>query len=211
MAEPSGHGLRIIIAVRPPEEGKSRLSPVLAPAQRAELNRRLFAHVAGVCRAFAGPDQCIVVSRSRELLDEARELGMTAVMERGSTLPGALAQGMEVAAAQGDGPVLTIATDLPRLSPSDLAAMADAAHGVDVVIAPDWTGQGTNALLLARPGLIPCRHGPDSCAAHVAEADRAGFRHALVKLPGLARDIDTPEDLAKEPAQTIYSLARKAR
>lgn len=192
--------MRIIIAVRPPEEGKSRLAPVLSLAERVDLNRRLFAHVAGVCRAFAGPDRCIVVSRSEDLLGQARKQRMTAVTERGSTLPAALAQGMEVAAGQGDGPVLTIATDLPALSPADLAAMADAAQGVDVVIAPDWTGQGTNALLLARPGLIPCRHGPGSRAAHVTEADRAGLRHVLVELPGLARDIDTPEDLARGPA-----------
>lgn len=192
MAEPC----RIVIAARPPEEGKSRLAPVLSQAERADLNHRLFTHVAAICRAFAGADNCFVVSRSPDLLDAARAQGMHAVTEHGRTLPEALAQGMAVAATQGNGPVLTIATDLPDLSHADLASLVAAGLDADVVIATDWKGQGTNALWLCRPGLIPFRHGPSSRAAHEAEAKRAGLRHAVVMQDGLARDIDTPEDLA---------------
>lgn len=207
MAEAQGQDLRIIIAVRPPEEGKSRLAPVLAPAERADLNRQLFAHVAGVCRAFAGQGNCIVVSRSNELLAAARDQGMQAIEEHGSALLDALAQGMVAAASQGDGPVLTVATDLPGLSCSDLAAIVEAGLAADVVIAPDWTGQGTNALWLVRPGIIPCRHGPGSRAAHVAEAEGAGLHYAQVELAGLAQDVDTPEDLARKPALALFKQA----
>ena len=65
----------------------------------------------------------------------------------------------------------------------------------DVVIATDREGEGTNALLLKRPGLIPLRFGPGSCAAHVGEAGRAGHRVSILRRPGLADDVDLPEHL----------------
>ena len=66
-------------------------------------------------------------------------------------------------------------------------------NGVD---RSDRTGTGTNALLLARPGLIPYRFGEGSLAAHRAAAEANGLRFAICERAGLATDIDQPEDLA---------------
>ena len=69
----------------------------------------------------------------------------------------------------------------------------------DVVAAPDRAGTGTNALLLARPGLIAYAFGEGSLAAHRAAAAASGLRFALCERAGLATDIDRPEDLALLP------------
>lgn len=195
MAERSAD-LRVLIAVRPVEEGKSRLASSLSDGERTALNQRLFDHVCGVCLSFVPAGRIFLVSRSRALLGQGRAWGMQAVAETGSGLNAALAQGAAAVAGAADGPLLTLATDLPGLTRDDLIAMENALRSAQVVIAPDHTGQGTNALAMARPGLVPFHYGAGSLAAHVAAARRAGLAHALVERPGLARDLDTPEDLA---------------
>ena len=75
--------------------------------------------------------------------------------------------------------------------------MDAAADGPAVVIAPDRLGTGTNGLALSPPGIIGFRFGAGSFAAHRAEAQAAGVEPAVVVRPGLAFDLDTPEDLAR--------------
>lgn len=183
---------RIIIAARPFEEGKARLSAALSPAARAALNMRLFDHVL----TAAGPERCIVISRSPALLDRARAAGAIGLAETGNDLNAALAQAAQTA---GEGPVLALSTDLPLLTPADIAAMIDAGTSADIVAAPDAAGTGTNALLMARPGLIPYSYGPGSFAVHREASLRSGLRFARIDRPGLAQDIDMPTDLARLP------------
>lgn len=184
--------LRIVIPVRAPERGKSRLAPALSGAERAALNRRFFDHVLGVALQVA-PGRCHVISRSPEMLARAEAAGAHPMVEWSEGLNPALEQ----AAAQlgGDASILSLSTDLPLLGEDDLQAMIAAGRCGPVVAAPDLAGTGTNALLLARPGLIPYRYGPKSLAAHRAEADRRALAFRALALPGLARDIDTPADL----------------
>ncbi|WP_324742623.1 2-phospho-L-lactate guanylyltransferase [Tsuneonella sp. CC-YZS046] len=189
--------LRVLIAVRPVEDGKSRLASVLPADKRSILNQRLFDHVCEIGLSFLPADRIIIVSRSRALLEQSRARGMEAVLEQGSGLNEALEQGAAVAASQGSGPLLALATDLPGLGHGDLAAMVEASRTADVVIALDHAGRGTNALLMARPHAIPFRYGPGSLAAHISAAREAGLAHVLVERPGLALDVDTAEDLAR--------------
>ncbi len=63
------------------------------------------------------------------------------------------------------------------------------------VIAPDRRREGTNALLLRPPGALAYHFGPDSFARHCQEARQRGLRLEVCERPGLALDIDLPEDL----------------
>ncbi len=62
------------------------------------------------------------------------------------------------------------------------------------VIAPDASGQATNALVLAPPDPDFFRFGPSSFAAHHDAAAARGVQFEIVRRPGLAFDLDTPED-----------------
>ena len=64
-----------------------------------------------------------------------------------------------------------------------------------VAIAPDKTGRGTNALALRPPDALRFSFGIDSFAKHRAAAGALPF--VVVDRPGLAFDLDTPEDLAR--------------
>ena len=74
------------------------------------------------------------------------------------------------------------------------------------VIAPDQQEQGTNALALAPPDPDFFRFGPDSFQAHLEAAKARGMTMRILRRPGLAQDLDTPEEYrryAKEqPAQS---------
>jgi 2-phospho-L-lactate guanylyltransferase len=66
-----------------------------------------------------------------------------------------------------------------------------------IVVAPDERDQGTNALLLSPPDIVPFAFGAGSFAAHVAAARRCCVAPAIVRRPGLAFDVDTAEDHAR--------------
>ena len=65
-----------------------------------------------------------------------------------------------------------------------------------VVIAPDASEQATNALVLSPPDPDFFRFGPSSFAAHLQAARARGATIETVRRPGLAFDLDTPDDLS---------------
>jgi 2-phospho-L-lactate guanylyltransferase len=60
------------------------------------------------------------------------------------------------------------------------------------------TDGGTNAVSMRPAGAMrTCFGEPQSARLHAALARDAGLAHAIVDLPGLAFDVDRPEDLAR--------------
>ena len=86
--------------------------------------------------------------------------------------------------------------DLPTLSSDDIRALLAAVpRPAGVAIAPDRAGTGTNGLAMRPASAIPFRFGVGSFAAHAAATAEAGVSVAVVRRPGLAFDLDTPDDL----------------
>lgn len=185
---------QIVIPVQPPEEGKSRLAPVLDTPARAALVERMFRHVLAVAVRCVPATQVRVVSRSPLLLNIAQACGALAVPEQCSGLNRAMEQA--AALCDPDLPLFALSADLPLLNPADIAAMLAALEHADVIAATDRAGSGTNALLLRRPGLIAYAFGEGSLTRHRALAEQAGHRFEVVRRPGLSSDIDEPADLA---------------
>ncbi len=184
-----------VLPVKPAAEGKSRLAGTLPLPQRVRLNRKLFRHtLATVCSVFA-PEHVIIVSRDPALLGIAAAAGTHALTEHGYELNEALTQALRFASPQ-DG-LLAISTDLPTLGEEDLRAML-AAPG-QAVLAPDRAGRGTNALLMRPAGCIPFSFGEDSLTRHRQAAEARGLEIGIISRPGLAFDLDLPEDLKRCP------------
>lgn len=186
--------LHIIIPVRPPEEGKTRLASALQPQARAALVEHMFRHVLSVATSATRPDCCLVVSRSAALRDIASAAGARVVAELGHGLNAALAQA--AGSLRTRDPLLALFADLPLLCAEDVVAMAAMLAEADIVAATDNAGIGTNALLLREPGLIDYRFGRDSLALHRAEAAKHGMRFSVIRRNGLSSDLDHPADLA---------------
>lgn len=94
-------------------------------------------------------------------------------------------------AAFGTAPLLIIHADLPLVSPSDVAALLEAAELHGTALATDRVGQGTNALALEDGRAFEFHFGPQSCSLHcVQDPDMP-----VLKCVGLSADLDTPEDI----------------
>ena len=175
--------------------GKSRLG--LEGEARVAANRGFLDHVLTVVASVLDVGNIVVISRDEDALAMARREGARTVLEGAeSDLNDALTAGARFAGERGALGVLSIFTDLPDLAAADLNAMIAAFTGDNLVIAPDEQGSGSNALLMV-PNALPYRHGPNSLWRHLEAAREAHAPFAIVRRPGLMRDIDTPAQYAE--------------
>jgi 2-phospho-L-lactate guanylyltransferase len=184
-----------IVPVKPLQRAKSRLAGVLNRDQRAELSRRMLVRTLDVLadirrwssRWSSAAIQGAGTGRKHRAAPDQRGAAS-------STAPGAGDRGSPpIRRLRG----LVLPADLPLLAREDVQSLI--AHDQNppvVAIAPDRHQQGTNALLIAPPGLIEYEFGPGSFARHVAQARAAGARVEICLLPSLALDLDAPDDLA---------------
>jgi 2-phospho-L-lactate/phosphoenolpyruvate guanylyltransferase len=72
------------------------------------------------------------------------------------------------------------------------------AHGPApaVTLAPSRDRRGSNAVACSPPDLLPLRFGDNSFLPHLQRARALGIEPRIVARPGLALDIDRPDDLA---------------
>ena len=187
---------RIIVPHRGLEQAKTRLAAVLDPAQRAALAEWLLRHVLDA--ALATEHEVVVISPDASLGAVAAASGAQLAVQHGLGLNAGLAQARDEALRDGVEVLAVLHGDLPDLAPADVTALLAAVSGPGpaVAIAPDAAARGTNGLALAPPDAIGFQFGRDSFAVHLAAAGGSGARLSVVERPGLAFDVDTPQDLA---------------
>ena len=100
-------------------------------------------------------------------------------------------------AAEGRDAMLTLPGDIPLVTAAETERLI-AAHlpAPSFTIAPSHDEMGSNAILMSPPDAVPLRFGDDSFRPHLAAARAAGIEPSVVRLPGIALDIDNPADLA---------------
>ena len=194
-----------IVPVKPFLRSKSRLSGVLTPQERAGLSREFLGHALDVLAQVAAITQTLVVSRDPAALALAHSRRARTVTEAGAPdLNAALRRATQVAVASRSQGVLVLPTDLPFLTVEHVDQLiAAAGDGPQVAIAPDRRDDGTNALYVSPPGLLAYAFGEHSFARHLELARAAGAHVRVCRLPGLALDVDGPEDWS------LYLSARK--
>jgi 2-phospho-L-lactate guanylyltransferase len=193
-----------IIPVKPFARGKSRLSALLGTAQRTALNRHLFGRVLDAVLGRFRHDRVVVVSADAVLLTLMRGLGVHALQESGAGLNAALGLACRFTAERRARAIAVLPSDLPALTSDDVAALLSALPNAPAcVIAPDDQEEGTNALALAPPAADFFRFGPESFQAHLGEAKARGMTLRILRRPGLARDLDTPDDYRQFARQQL--------
>jgi 2-phospho-L-lactate guanylyltransferase len=98
--------------------------------------------------------------------------------------------------ADGHGAMLTLPGDIPLVTAAEIERLI-AAHrpAPSFTIAPSHDKMGSNAILMSPPDAVPLRFGDDSFFPHLAAAEKHGIAPSVVRLPGIALDIDNPADL----------------
>jgi len=187
-----------VVPVKPLRRGKSRLANVLTVGERTQLNRYLFTHTLEVLQQVPTIERTLVVSRDSAALALARDHGAHTLQEQGnSQLNLALKRATMMLRASAVSTLLILPADLPMLAPEDVQALLDALPPAPgVALAPNAAGKGTNGLIVHPPGAIEYAYGPNSFERHLRLAQAARVAAAVVKRPGLARDLDWPQDLA---------------
>jgi 2-phospho-L-lactate guanylyltransferase len=153
--------------------------------------------------AAAGASRVIVVT-SAAIESAFEPLGVEVIADAGGGLIAACLQGIRAA---GAGPVAVMLGDIPTLRTAELADALELASQHPLAFVADADADGT-VLITA---LDPARHTPlfgaHSLAAHLA----AGYVElAVPEGAGLRRDVDTAEQLASIPVETLGPRTRRA-
>lgn len=192
-------GIVGLVPVRGFTTGKTRLAGELSLRARASIMQWMLRGVIDAALAAGVLDEIVVISPDTSVLAYARSLDdHVALVLQQPNDPGlieAVTAGRAWAAQRGASRLLVLFADLPMLSAPDVRAFV--AHPAEVVVATDRHGLGTNVLLtpiLGAGGDFQFRYGEGSARRHAAEADRLGLSFGMVRRPGTAFDLDTPED-----------------
>ena len=184
---------------------KSRLEPILDPGARAGLTLYMMGRVVSALRA-AGIENVCVVSPDHIVLEEARKRGAASLRQESRGLNPALDEGRLWAMERGASALLVLPADLPLLGAGDVReVLGGTGEEPSVVISPDGTHAGTNALLLRPPDALPFAFGPESYEAHLRAARERGLDVRVCERPHLAFDLDTADDLTRLKGRTGVS------
>jgi 2-phospho-L-lactate/phosphoenolpyruvate guanylyltransferase len=188
-----------VVPVKDLGETKSRLSSSLSPEERAVLTLWMLEHVLATLRETDGVERVGVVSPSPRVLSLVEEFDATALGQESRGLNNALEEGRGWAVSRGASSLLVLPADLPYLSAFDVRMLLNLLGEEEraVVISPDESGEGTNALLIRPPDAMPFAFGPGSYEAHLRTARERGLEPEICEDASLAFDLDTREDLAR--------------
>lgn len=181
------------------DRAKTRLAHVLAPAERYALARSMLRDVLAVLTRVRGLDGVAVVTPDPEVSALA-DASVTLVLDDPPNADHSSAARAATAEAgrRGARGVLVLSADVPLLTASEVErVLAIHGGGRGVTIATNRAGEGTNAIACTPPDAIALSFGRDSRRRHVRAARELGLPARCICPPGLALDIDTPEDLAE--------------
>lgn len=202
----------VVIPAKDFHGAKQRLAGLLQPRERSALARATLTDTLTACAQAAGLAGIGVVTGDRAVADLAASLGAEVLWEsqaRGQSE--AVARGGRECRRRGIPSMLTMPGDIPLLLAADVEALTAAAQAaVPVVMVPNREDTGTNALLLTPPDCLPVAFGDDSFRRHLRLCAERGLAVDVRRMPRLALDIDTPEDLAVFVARRIPSHSLQA-
>lgn len=190
-------GVWAIVPVKETGNAKQRLAGVLSAEIRQALALAMLEDVlAAVCGAkdlggvilvTADPQAIRLAARYRaEAIADGAHDGHT----------GAVTAGARHLTAHGRGTMLTLPGDLPLITTDEIEQLI-AVHrpAPSFTIAPAHDERGSNAIMMSPPLAMPLRFGEDSYFPHLAAARACGIEPQVLRLPGIAFDIDNPQDL----------------
>ena len=192
-------------AVVPVKEGwaaKQRLARALSSAQRQELAQTMLEDVLAALAMVSELASILVVTADAPAADTAARYGAEI---SGEAARDGHTAAVAAAACRLDARgwnMITLPADIPLVQGDDIRHLL-AAHrtamehsGRGFVIVPARDDRGSNAILCSPAGAVPLRFGNDSFFPHLAAAKASGIEPAVMRVPNVALDIDTPDDLA---------------
>ena len=164
-----------------------------APA-RAGLARAMLSDVLAALKRARAPERIVVFTSADAVMEMVEPFGFETAFERSVAGHSAAVNQLVDEFRVSSSSILAIAGDLPKLRSSEIDfALNAASEPVTLLPSRDWTG--TNGVVFIPPARISMEYGEGSFRRHLSKVSAAGLRSDVMDLPGIAFDIDTPEDL----------------
>jgi 2-phospho-L-lactate/phosphoenolpyruvate guanylyltransferase len=204
----------ILIPVKNLSAAKQRLAAILDQPARTELAQTMLHDVVATIASWPPRPACALVTSDSFAIELAQQYDFEIIADPanpGET--GAIEMATNICVARGIESTLVIPADIPLIQASELEEILKHAPKEGSVLAPAADGRGTNAAFRRPANLFPLRFGNDSYKPHLAAAQATGKPCIVLQLPGIAVDVDNPEDLQQvllHPGETrTQSLLRR--
>ncbi len=191
----------ILVPIKNTASAKQRLASLLDQPTRTQLAQAMLTDVLGALHAWKNRPAVGIVSGDPYGMKLAEEYGFEVIPDPdnpGET--GAIEMATNICVERGEESTLVIPADIPLIQASEIEEIYRHAPHEGSVLVPAGDGRGTNAALRRPANLFPLRFGNDSFKPHYAAAQSTGKPCIVLKLPGIAVDVDNPPDLL----QLIY-------
>jgi 2-phospho-L-lactate guanylyltransferase len=193
-----------ILPVKRFGHAKQRLLDAVDRPQRAAILKAMLADVLTAVEACERIERVIVVT------GEGRAERIALAHARGASTPLEVLQdpsdtghseaatlGIIRALAHGAQAVALLPGDCPLMDSSELDDALDRLEPGSVAVVPDRHGTGTNGLLMSPADAIGPAFGEGSLERHRGRGERAGYTSTIERIPSMALDLDTSEDLVE--------------
>jgi 2-phospho-L-lactate/phosphoenolpyruvate guanylyltransferase len=206
----------ILVPVKNLSSAKQRLSEVLDQQARTRLAQAMLEDVLATLHEWQmsrETSQVALVTSDPFAEKLAGEYGFEIIPDRenpGET--GAIEMATRACIERGVDWTLVIPADIPLIQAWELDEILKHARDEGTVLVPAADGRGTNAAFRRPADLFPLRFGNDSFKPHHAAAQATGEPCVVLNLPGIAVDVDNPDDLQaliSSPGQSRAQLVAR--
>lgn len=197
----------ILVPIKNTSSAKQRLAPILDQASRTQLAQAMLHDVLGVLHSWKDCPSVGVVTSDPFAMRIAGEFGFEIIPDPDN--PGetrAIEMATRMCVERGEKNTLVMPGDIPLLQVWELEEIWKNTPAEGSLLVPADDGRGTNAAFRSPGDLFPLRFGNDSFKPHHAAAQAAGKPCVVLRLPGIAVDVDNPADL-----QQLISLPGDTR
>ena len=186
----------ILVPIKNTSGAKQRLASILDQDSRTRLAQAMLHDVLSAVHQWNDRTSVGIVTSDPYATHLANEYKFEIIPDPenpGET--GAIEMATQVCVERAEDNTLVIPADIPLIQPWELEEIYKQAPTEGTVLVPAGDGRGTNAAFRRPANLFPLRFGNDSFKPHHAAAQATGQPCVILNLPGMAVDIDNPEDL----------------
>jgi 2-phospho-L-lactate/phosphoenolpyruvate guanylyltransferase len=197
----------ILVPVKNLSSAKQRLASILDQPARTKLAQAMLHDVLSALHEWQSRPAVAIVTSDPFASELAHEYDFEIIPDPenpGET--GAIEIATHACVERGADYTLVIPADIPLIQGWEFDEILKHAPTGGTVLVPAYDGRGTNAAFRRPANLIPLRFGNDSFTPHHAAAQATGKPCIVLNLPGIAVDVDNPEDL-----QHLLSLPGETR
>lgn len=190
-----------VLPVKDLENVKTRLAPALSPVERVSLFNCMLHDVLTAMSKVSAVRNLLMVTRDAQVGRIGESYGAKILWEPSNHGHSEAVSGAaRWLISRGANGFMQVPADIPGVRPDELSgviAVHRKALQRSFTISPSHDYFGSNCVLCTPPDLLELTFGYDSFRMHMQRARAQGIEPKVVEYPGIALDIDTPQDLAR--------------